>query len=597
MQNSLVGVTTPRPSGWCARRTVALVTSLLIVLVGLFGAPSTAHADGDDYPYKNAIPCGDGIWCINGRWYSDWGFAYRNCTDFVTWRMRNTNGVDFFNSMRGGRWGNANTWDDNARSLGYAVNSTPAAGAIAQTDAGLYGHVAWVRSVNGNGTVNIEEYNYGTNGLYRARTVAAGSFKYIHVRDLPTSHAPNGRLDGASGGLGTVNVRGWTFDLDAPTTPLDVHVYIGAPAGSAGAEGHSIGPAQSHRPDVGAAFPGVGDHHGYDNTIVTNRRGRQMVYVYAINQGPPGGNPLIGQQEVTIGDPNPKGNLDHSSSPVGGKVKVSGWTFDPNVPKSAVRIHAYVGGPAGDGEGHDLGFTSVARPDVLRVYPHASANAGFDFTFSTARRGQQAIYVYALNVAGTPGDNILLGTGTAVITEPTLSQASTPTISGVVAVGKELTASPGTWGPAPVTLSYQWKAGGAAISGATSATLVVPAAAKGKTITVTVTGSKAGYTTVAKTSNATKKVAAGTLSGATPKITGTTKVGQKLTANPGTWKPSDATLTYQWYRNSTAIKGATASTYKLAKADKGKKITVKVTGRMDGYTTLVKASKKTGKVK
>ena len=59
---------------------------------------------------------------------------------------------------------------------------------------------------------------------------------------------------------------------------------------------------------------------------------------------------------------------------------------------------------------------------------------------------------------------------------------------------------PRTWGPAPVTLTYQWKANGAAISGATATTYIVPAAYVGKTITVTVTGTKTGYTTVAKTS-------------------------------------------------------------------------------------------------
>lgn len=173
----------------------------------------------------------------------------------------------------------------------------------------------------------------------------------------------------------------------------------------------------------------------------------------------------------------------------------------------------------------------------------------------------------------------------------------TPTISGTAKVGKKLSAKPGTWGPSPVTLTYQWKANGAAIPGATASTLTVPGQAKGKTITVTVTGSRVGYQTISKTSTATKKVSSGTLTGATPKIKGTAKVGRVLTAVPGSWQPADTKLSYQWYRNSKKIKRATATTYKLVKADKGKKIRVKVTGRNTGYTTLSKTSAKTKKVK
>lgn len=174
---------------------------------------------------------------------------------------------------------------------------------------------------------------------------------------------------------------------------------------------------------------------------------------------------------------------------------------------------------------------------------------------------------------------------------------ATPKVSGTAKVGKILTAKPGTWKPAPVALSYQWKANGKAIVGATGSTLTVPGSAKGKKITVTVTGSKTGYPKVTKTSKATKKVKAGTLSGAKPTITGTTTVGQILTATIGAWNPSDTTLTYQWYRNSKKIKNAKALTYTLVKADKGKKISIKVTGKKTGYTNLTKASKKTGKVK
>lgn len=47
--------------------------------------------------------------------------------------------------------GDANQWDDYARSYGWGVNTAPAVGAIGQTDAGQYGHVAIVEAVSSNG--------------------------------------------------------------------------------------------------------------------------------------------------------------------------------------------------------------------------------------------------------------------------------------------------------------------------------------------------------------------------------------------------------------------------------------------------------------
>ena len=79
-------------------------------------------------------------------------------------------------------------------------------------------------------------------------------------------------------------------------------------------------------------------------------------------------------------------------------------------------------------------------------------------------------------------------------------------------------------------------------------------------------------------------------------INGTRKVGKTLTvhATPwlaGSYPTTRATLSYQWKRSGKAIKGATRTKYKLAKADKGKKITITVTARRYGYNTGSTTSK------
>lgn len=82
----------------------------------------------------------------------------------------------------------------------------------------------------------------------------------------------------------------------------------------------------------------------------------------------------------------------------------------------------------------------------------------------------------------------------------------------------------------------------------------------------------------------------------TPTISGKAKVGKRLTAIRGSWQPTPGKYTYRWYRNGSSIKGATAKTYRLKKADKGKRISVKVTASGTGLQTVSVMSAKTRKV-
>ncbi|WP_394278258.1 hypothetical protein [Microbacterium sp.] len=178
---------------------------------------------------------------------------------------------------------------------------------------------------------------------------------------------------------------------------------------------------------------------------------------------------------------------------------------------------------------------------------------------------------------------------TAKVATGTL-KAATPTISGTVAYGSTLTAKPGTW-TSGTAFSYRWYADGKVIPGATKSTLKLTSSLKRSAITVHVTGKKAGYTTVTKASPRTAKV----ITAATPTIVGAAKVGRTLTAKAGAWT-SGTHLTYRWYANGTAISGATKTTFRIAAAQKGKTITVKVTGKKSGYATATKTSKATKKV-
>ncbi|WP_307386476.1 cutinase family protein [Microbacterium sp. SORGH_AS_0969] len=175
-------------------------------------------------------------------------------------------------------------------------------------------------------------------------------------------------------------------------------------------------------------------------------------------------------------------------------------------------------------------------------------------------------------------------------TTASFTTAPAPTITGKAAIGSTLTGATGTWTPTPGTFTYQWKRGGAAISGATATTYRVVAADAGASITLTVTASAPGYRTTARTSSAVAIPARTFTTTPVPTYSGKMTVGSTLTAAPGTWAPVPDSLTYQWSRDGAAITGATSQTYTIAPADSGKKITVTVTARKAGYTPASKTS-------
>lgn len=193
----------------------------------------------------------------------------------------------------------------------------------------------------------------------------------------------------------------------------------------------------------------------------------------------------------------------------------------------------------------------------------------------------------ATEEAATPlvfGDRQALTANVELV--PTKSAvAGSPTITGTPTSGSTLTAVPGTWTPSSVNLSYQWFADSAAIAGATHSTLKLSNGTAGKRISVTVTGKQATYNSASATSAKTAVVDGGIFSVATAKIIGNPAIGKTLRVDRGYWGTSTATYTYSWKRSGKSISGATGTTYKVTKADAGKKLTVAVTARATGFVT------------
>lgn len=170
-------------------------------------------------------------------------------------------------------------------------------------------------------------------------------------------------------------------------------------------------------------------------------------------------------------------------------------------------------------------------------------------------------------------------------------------VSGTAKVGQSLAVTTGMWA-AGYTLAYSWKRAGLSSTLGAAATYTPVAADIGKTLTVTVTATRDGFTPLSIRSAVTTAVIGQSFTTApTPTITGTKVSGSLLTAVTTGWVPSSGvTFTYVWKRASSAtgaattIGGATGRTYRLTTADRGKYITVTVTAIATGYVSTTKTS-------
>ena len=174
---------------------------------------------------------------------------------------------------------------------------------------------------------------------------------------------------------------------------------------------------------------------------------------------------------------------------------------------------------------------------------------------------------------------------TAAVAKADFTGDPTASITGTAKVDSLLTAHASGESPAGTGYTYQWKADGTDISGATSSTFTPGATEVGKTITVTIAATKAGYNpSGADTSDPTAAVAKADFTGTlTVLISDTTPTeGQLLTANPSGESPA-GTYAYQWKADGTDISGATSSTFTPGATEVNKALTVTVTATKAGY--------------
>ena len=138
-----------------------------------------------------------------------------------------------------------------------------------------------------------------------------------------------------------------------------------------------------------------------------------------------------------------------------------------------------------------IGQTATGDTDNTYVVQSADVGKVVSFRVTASKAGYQDSVVSAT-------------TQPAVAAEMELTD--TPSISGILKVGNTLTVNIGSWESGSTT-SQQWRRNGSPISSATGTTYVLQRSDGGRRISVTVTATKSGYSTVTATSALTGKVA------------------------------------------------------------------------------------------
>lgn len=133
------------------------------------GESGGGGSDGG-YPYANtSVYNRDGAWvCVPDKW----NMCARQCTSYAAYKATSL-GIIPASTIRSwaGRADGGN-WFWLAQASGLTVSKTPRANSIVsfpQQYGMPYGHVAYVRSVNSDGTINVSEYNYWYKDKFNER--------------------------------------------------------------------------------------------------------------------------------------------------------------------------------------------------------------------------------------------------------------------------------------------------------------------------------------------------------------------------------------------------------------------------------------------
>jgi len=155
--------------------------------------------------------------------------------------------------------------------------------------------------------------------------------------------------------------------------------------------------------------------------------------------------------------------------------------------------------------GHSLSVAATANATAALDYQWYRNGAkvpgatGQSYRVTSSDKGKYLLVKVRATLAGQT--TIQFSEETSKVAAGVLFREKSPKASGTFKKGKTVTASKGTWSPSPSGYSYRWLRNGKSITGATRSKYKLTSKDRGKRISVRVTVTKAGYTTISATSS------------------------------------------------------------------------------------------------
>lgn len=553
-----------------------------------------------------------------------------NCTNYVAYRLVTTNGMPNVRPKAG--VGNARDW---GTAMASVTDQTPTVGSVAWW--GRTGnHVAYVEKVASPTEIIVSESNWGRSFDHRRITRSGSGWPdgFIHFKDpepvapaFTSTPRPTFSGDATVGATLTASTPAWK-----PGATFSYQWY---------ADGDVVPGATSpayrlEADDLGSALRVVvtGTKAGYPTKRLASTRVTEPVGPgsFSTTARPTfAGSAAVGSVlTATTSAWSPAATVAYQwyadGEPIAGATSAS---FELTPAQLGATVRVVVTGSRPGYTPRSLASEATSAPVVRGTFAQApravvtgEERVGSVLTATTPPWSPEADLAHQWYADGRPIDGatapnytlspadlgrhvrvVVTGTrdgftarslASTRITGPvgrgSFTTAPRPTFTGEARVGSVLTASTLAWSP-EATLTYQWYADGKPVAGATRPTLTLGAAQRGTAVRVVVTGTRDGFTTRRLASERlTEPVAAGRFTTAPrPTFTGTARVGSVLTATTPAWSPA-ARLTYRWYADGRAIKGATSATHRLTTAERGRTVRVVVTGTRAGFTSRSLAS-------
>lgn len=193
-----------------------------------------------------------------------------------------------------------------------------------------------------------------------------------------------------------------------------------------------------------------------------------------------------------------------------------------------------------------------------------------------------------ITATNSEGDGVAQSAPLTVIALAVPVNDNPPSISGIVDEGSDLTCDVGTWFSSPTSYTFQWRANGAPIAGATGALWTITVSA-GTNVTCVVTASNSTPGSGSAESAAVTIVPEGTSTlpqiMSLPVVTGSTTPGSTLDCSTGTWANAPIAYGFQWDADGVPVAGADTPSYVISESP-GALITCRVVAMNSSGTAM-----------